>query len=78
MARRRFYIIREGRKRQEFKTWQEARTAYQGQQAPVRKMVAVEDTQPLSAACQTLEADILDPGSISKLTGRLKRKVVLG
>ncbi len=46
-VRHRFYIIREGGKRQEFKTWQEARAAYQGQQAPGRKMVAVEDTQPL-------------------------------
>ena len=32
----------------------------------------------LSAACQSLKADILDPGSISQLTGRLKRRVVLG
>ena len=31
----------------------------------------------LSQACQTLKSHILSPGSVSQLTGRLKRRVVL-
>jgi len=31
----------------------------------------------LSAACQAIKNTVVDPGNVSKLTGRLKRRVVL-